>query len=155
MQSATLERTRTGVTLIETIMVVTLLAIAAVTSVIMLDGTWHTRRVATTATNDVANSLTTARNTAITNQATVAVRRMTSGGIDHLLITEYAGPFRESKSWVVELGPEVEVRGSPSEIQFAATGTSNERLQWTVVNGKSTGTVTVHPASGQIQRKLP
>jgi len=136
-------------------MVITVLAIAAVTSLIMLDGDWNSRRSATAATNDVANSMTTARNTAITNQATVAVRRMVSGGVEHLLITEYAGPFRDSKSWVVELGRDVEVRGNPAEIQFSPTGTADRRLEWTVTAAGSVGTVTVAPASGQVQRKLP
>ncbi|MEM1070583.1 MAG: prepilin-type N-terminal cleavage/methylation domain-containing protein [Planctomycetota bacterium] len=149
------DRNRTGVTLVESIMVISVLAVAAAASLIMLDGNWHTRREATAATNDVANSLTTARNTAITNQATVAVRRMVSGGIEHLLITEYAGPFRDSMSWVVELGADVEIRGRPAEIQFSPTGTSNERLEWTITHADSVGVVTVAPASGQIQRKLP
>ena len=155
MQSAFHERLRRGITLIETIMVISVLAVAAVTSVVMFDGNWHSRRVATSATNDVANSLTTARNTAITNQATVAVRRMASGGIEHLLITEYAGPFRGSKSWVVELGQDIKVRGGPAEIQFSATGTANDRLQWTIENDGVIGVVSVAPASGQIQRQLP
>lgn len=137
------------------IMVISVLAIAAVTSVIMLDGDWNSRRTAATATNDVANSLTTARNTAITNQATVAVRRMVSGGVEHLLITEYAGPFRDSKSWIVELGNDVEVRGSPAEILFSPTGTADRRLEWTIENAGSVGVVTVAPASGQVGRKLP
>jgi prepilin-type N-terminal cleavage/methylation domain-containing protein len=149
------DRIRNGVTLIEMIMVISVLAVAAVTSLIMLDGGWNARRKAASVTNDVANSLTTARNTAITNQATVAVRRMASGGVEHLLITEYAGPFRGSKSWVVELGSQVEVSGSPSEIQFSPTGTANDRLEWTVKHADAVGTVTVAPASGQIQRKLP
>ena len=71
---------------------------------ILLDGEWVARRGVTAVTNDVANSLITARNTAITNQAMVRVQRLRRSGVEQLLITEDAGPFRSNQSWIVELG---------------------------------------------------
>ncbi len=119
------QQPRIGVTLIETIMVIALLATAAVTGVILFDGEWVARRSVTSVTNDVANSLVTAHNTAITNQATVRVRRARQSGTEQLLFTEDAGPFRTSKSWIVELGPETRLSGSPTEIRFSPTGTAD------------------------------
>ena len=146
---------RCGVTLIETIMVVALLAAAAVTSSVLLDGEWVARRSVTVVTNDVANSLITARNTAITNQAIVRVRRQRSRGSEQLLITEDAGPFRDNHRWVVELGNDVRLQGSPNEIQFSPTGTANRSLTWSIRQSRSSGEVSVAPASGQVNRRLP
>jgi len=148
-------QTRSGVTLIETIMVIALLAAAAVTSSFFLDGEWVARRGVTAATNDVANSLITARNTAIINQATVRVRRDRRRGNERLLITEDAGPFRTSKSWIVELGNQVRLRGRPAEIQFTPTGTANSNLTWNITQSQTSGRVRVAPASGQVNRRLP
>jgi hypothetical protein len=146
---------RHGVSLIETIMVIALLAAAVVTSSIMFDREWVARRGVTSVTNDVANSLITARNTAITNQATVRVRRARSSGMEQLLFTEDAGPFRPSKNWIVQLGSDVRLRGSPVEIQFTPTGTANRGLTWTISRSRSSGEVSVAPASGQVSRRLP
>lgn len=146
---------RNAITLIETIMVIALLAAAAVTSTIMFDADWIDRRAASAATNNVADTLIAARNTAITGQANVAVRRLRSGGRDYLLITEYAGPLRGSKSWVVELADDVRVQGLPREIQFQATGTADRALQWTVSQSRSRGRVAVAPASGRVSRRMP
>lgn len=146
---------RNGVTLIETLMVIALLAAAAVASSILLDGEWVARRGVTAVTNDVANSLISARNTAIANQATVRVRRLRRGGVEQLLITEDAGPFRTNKSWTVELGDDVRLRGVPREIQFTPTGTANRNLTWSISQSRSSGEVSVAPASGQVNRRLP
>lgn len=146
---------RTGVTMIETIMVIALIAVVAVGSSLLLDGQWVARRGVTAITNDIANSLITARNTAITNQATVRVRHQRIGGIEQLLINEDAGPFRTSESWIVELGNEVRISGSPREIRFTPTGTANANLTWTVTQSRTSGEVSVEPASGQINRRLP
>jgi Tfp pilus assembly protein FimT len=146
---------RIGVTLIETLMVISLLAAAAVASSILLDGEWVARRGVTAVTNDVANSLITARNTAITNQATVRVQRSRRSGVEQLLITEDAGPFRSNKSWIVELGDNARIRGVPREIQFTPTGTANRSLTWSIRQSRSSGEVSVAPASGQVIRRLP
>ena len=136
-------------------MVIALLAAAAVASAMLLDGEWVARRSVTAVTNDVANSLITAQNTAITNQATVRVRRVRSNGMEQLLITEDAGPFRTSKSWVVELGRDARLSGAPLEIRFTPTGTANRTLAWTITQSRSSGQVGVAPASGQVNRRLP
>ena len=146
---------RSGVTLIETIMVIALLAAAAVASTVMFRGGWVAQRNVTTATDDVANTLITARNTAITNQTIVRVRRLRVGGQERLVINENAGPFRPEKNWVVELGSDVRLRGIPRELEFTPVGTANRNLEWTISQASSTGQVTVSPASGQVIRKLP
>jgi Tfp pilus assembly protein FimT len=146
---------RPGVSLIETIMVIALLAAAAVASSILMDGQWIARRTVTSTTNEVANSLILARNTAITNQAIVRVRRSRSRGVERLLFTEDAGPFRTTKTWVVDLGSEVRLRGTPAEIRFMPTGTANRGLSWTITQSRSSGQVAVAPASGQVSRRLP
>ena len=155
MNGTSHHRQRAGVTLIETIMVVTLLAAAAVTSSILLDGQWVARRSVTAVTNDIANSLITARSTAITNQATVRVRRLRRGGVEQLLISEDAGPFRPGKSWVIELGSDVRLRGGPRVIRFSPTGTANRSLTWSIRQSRSSGQVSVAAASGQVSRRLP
>jgi prepilin-type N-terminal cleavage/methylation domain-containing protein len=146
---------RRGVTLIETIMVITLLAAAAATGSILFDGQWVASRGVTAVTNDVANTLITARNTAITNQATVRVRRQRRSGIERLLVTQDPGPMRDGNSWTVELGREPRLRGGPREIRFTPTGTANRNLAWTITQSRTSGRVNVAPASGQVTRRLP
>ena len=153
--NATPKTRRIGVTMIETIMVIALLAAAAVASSILLDGEWVARRAVTAVTNDVANSFITARNSAITNQATVRVRRLRQRGVEQLMITEDAGPFRNNKSWIVDLGDDVRLGGSPTEIQFTPTGTANRSLTWSIRQSRSSGEASVAPASGQVNRRLP
>jgi prepilin-type N-terminal cleavage/methylation domain-containing protein len=148
-------RCRRGVTLIETIMVIVLLAAAAVTSSILLDGQWIARREVTAATNDVAAALIAARNTAITNRAAVRVRRLRNRGLEQLRITEDAGPFGTSKSWIIDLGGDLRLSGSPTEIQFLPTGTASNRLNWSIRQSRSLGRVQVAAASGQVNRQLP
>lgn len=146
---------RPGVTLIETILVIALLAAAAVASSFLLDREWVPRRNVTAVTNDTANTLVTARNTAITNQTIVRVRRDRSRGTERLVITEDAGPYRQSKSWMVELGTDVRLRGNPAEIRFSPTGTAHRAASWSITQSRSRGEVNVAPASGQISRRLP
>ncbi|MGI9474560.1 MAG: pilus assembly FimT family protein [Rubripirellula sp.] len=146
---------RIGITLIETIMVIALLAAAAVASTVLINGGWAARRNVATTTDDVANALITARNTAITNQATVRVRRLRSGGVEQLVISENAGPYRSDKNWVIELGSDIRLRGTPRELEFMPVGTANRNLAWTVTQADSKGQVTVEPASGQVIRTLP
>lgn len=144
-----------GVTLIEAIMVIALLATAAATSLILMDSQWIARREVTMVTNEVADCLGTARSTAIANQATLRVRRVRVSGIEQLQITEAAGPFRAGKTWQVELGSDVRMSGTPQEIRFAPTGTANRNLEWTITSSQSAGQVTVAAANGQVARQLP
>lgn len=146
---------RRGVTLIEAIMVITLLAAAAATSSILFDGQWKASRSVTVVTNDVANTLLTARNTAITSQTTVRVRRQRVRGMEQLLVTQDPGPFRSGNSWTIELGGDTRLRGGPREIRFTPTGTANRNLSWTITQSRTTGQVNVAPASGQVTRRLP
>ena len=146
---------RRGVTLIEAIMVITLLAAAAATSSILFDGQWIATRGVTSVANDVANTLIIARNTAITNRAIVRVRRQRQGGVERLVVTQDPGPFRSGNSWTIELGGETRLRGGPREIQFTPTGTANRDLTWTITQSRTTAQVSVAPASGQVTRLLP
>jgi Tfp pilus assembly protein FimT len=155
MNRALKNQQRRGVTLIEAIMVITLLAAAAATSSILFDGQWVASRSVTAVTNDVANALIAARNTAITNQAMVRVRRQRRNGIEQLLVTQDPGPFRSGNSWTVELGGETRLRGRPNEIRFTPTGTANRNLTWTITQSRTRGQVNVAPASGQVTRRLP
>ena len=148
-------RSRQGVTLIEAIMVITLLAAAAGASLIRMDNQWVARREVTLLTHEIADSLQTARNTAITNQATLRVRRVRQSGLQQLLITEEAGPFRGGNSWTVDLGRDARLRGAPTEIQFYPTGAANRTLDWTITQSRTDGQVTVTPATGQVARRLP
>ncbi len=136
-------------------MVIVLLSAAAVTSSILLDGQWVARRSVTSVTGDIAETLGAARNTAITNQAVVRVRRLRRGGIEQLLITEEAGPFGAGRNRTVELGSDVRVRGVPRTIRFDPTGSSNRALHWTIRRSRSQGSVDVSPADGQVTRILP
>ena len=146
---------RTAVTLIETILVVVLLAASAVTGLIMFDSKWVARRSVSNATNEVANSLVAARNSAITNQATVRVRRVRRRGVQQLVITEDAGPYRQGRNRLVDMGSDVRLRGQPREIRFSPSGTANRRLAWSIRESNVTGRVRVSPTSGQINRVLP
>ncbi len=146
---------RKGATLIEAIMVIALLAAAAVASSVLFDGDLVSRRRVAAATNHIAETLSIARNTAITNQATVRVQRARRKGMELLLISEDAGPFRSGKAWVFELGTEIRLAGKPSQIQFAPSGTADRSLSWIVSEAGSKGEISVVPTSGQINRRLP
>ena len=146
---------RPGVTLIETIMVIVLLSAAAVTSSMLLDGQWVARRSVTSVTNEVAATLRAARNTAITNQTIVQVRRQRSRGIEQLLISEDAGPFGAGGTRTIELGSDIRLRGRPRTIEFRPTGSANRPLSWTVSRSRSRGTINVLPADGQVTQALP
>ena len=146
---------RDGVTLIETIMVIVLLSAGAVAGSMLLDGQWVPKRNVTGATNEIAELLRAARNTAITKQATVRVRRLRRGGIEQLVITEDAGPFGTGRTRTVELGGTIRVAGSPRQIRFNPTGSSNRALRWTVRQSRSAGEVNVSPTDGQVTRSVP
>ncbi len=147
--------TRRGVSLIEAVMVIVLLSAAAVTSSVMLDGQWVAKRSVTGVTDEIAQTLNAARNTAITNQAIIRVRRIRSGGIEQLVITEEAGPFGPGNLRTVELGSDVRVRGTPRQVRFNPTGTANRGTTWTIRKSRSSGAVNVSPSDGQVTRTYP
>ena len=136
-------------------MVIALLAAAAVASSVMFDGDFVSRRRVKAATNDLAESLIIARNTAIVNQAGVHVQRTRNRGAETLQIREDAGPFRAGKTWVFELGSDIRLVGKPTQIQFTPTGTADRSLNWTLSESGIKGEVSVLPATGQIKRQLP
>lgn len=146
---------RTGVTLIETIMVIVLLAAAATTSLVLMDGQWVARRIVTTASNDAADTLVMARNTAMTSQSTIRVRRIRVGGTTQLQVSQDPGPYGPGKQWNIDLGSDARISGSPTEIRFDPTGSANRGLEWTISQSQTSGGVTVSPASGQVLRRLP
>jgi Tfp pilus assembly protein FimT len=146
---------RTGVTLIETILVLTLLAAASATGLILFDGKWSATRHVSSATSDVANSLMTARNTAVNSQAIVRVRRDNRNGTAKLLITEQSGPYRDGRSWTFDLGTQVRLRGRPVEFQFRPDGTANRNVSWIVAQSGVRGQVDVAPVTGIVTRTQP
>jgi len=154
-RSQSQSRPPTGVTLIETILVITLLAMASVAGLILFDGQWIARRSATLATTDVAKALTTARNTSINSQANVRVTRENSNGRQQLLIVEESGPYRNGSNWSIDLGAEVRISGRPTTIQFHPDGTTDQALNWNVSQASVAGEVNVAPVSGQVSRILP
>lgn len=144
-----------GVTLIETIMVIVLLSAAAIASSMMLDRQWVARRSVAAITGEVAQTLGAARNTAITNQATIRVRRLRRRGIEQLVVTELAGPLGPGRTRTVDLGDDVRLRGAPTEVLFTPTGGSNRGLNWTITRSQSTGQVNVSPADGHVTTVFP
>ncbi|WP_442510772.1 pilus assembly FimT family protein [Novipirellula sp. SH528] len=146
---------RNGVTLIEAVMVVVLLSASAVASSFVLRPRWSSERNVTGVIHHVADTLTMARNTSITNQADVRVQRIRKDGQAMLEITETAGPVRDEKVSFFELGPEVTVNGSPTEIRFSPMGTANRDLRWTITQGGVAGEVRVSPTTGSVQTRVP
>ena len=90
---------RRAVTLIEAIAVILLLSAAAATSMIYLDNDFLARRTASAATIQVGEVLQLARNTAISHQTNVHVRR----GTTSLTIYQEAGPTQPERTWAIEL----------------------------------------------------
>ena len=136
-------------------MVIVLLSAAALASSLMLDGQWVARRSVAAITGEVAQTLGAARNTAITNQATIRVRRLRRRGTEQLLVTEMAGPFSPGRTRTIDLGSDVRLRGAPTEIRFNPTGSSDRGLNWTITRSRSTGQVNVSPADGQVTKVFP
>ncbi len=146
---------RLGVTLVETIMVVTLLAAAAIAGGFMLDGQWLSRRSATDVTIEVSEALRTARNTAMMNQTVVSVRHDQIRGREILSIIEQAGPMRMGKRWEIDLGDKPAISGAPTEIFFKPIGSADRALEWKIVDGSTAGLVLVTPVDGNVTHKLP
>ncbi|WP_345327150.1 pilus assembly FimT family protein [Novipirellula rosea] len=146
---------RNGVTLIEAVMVVVLLSASAVASSFVLRPRWSSELSVTGVTLHVADTLMMARNTAITNQADVRVQRIRKDGQTMLAITEAAGPIRDEKIAFFELGTEVTVTGSPTEIRFSPMGSADRDLRWTITQGGVAGEVRVSPTTGNVQSRVP
>lgn len=146
---------RQGVSLIETVMVIVLLSAAAIASSVVLDGQWVAKRGVASVTGEIAQTLSAARNSAITNQAVVRVRHVRRGGIEQLLITEDAGPFGTGRTRTIELGDDTRVRGAPREVRFNPTGNASRGARWTISQSRSMGEVNVSPSDGQITRNYP
>ena len=146
---------RNGVTLIEAVMVVVLLSGSAVASSFVLKPRWSSERNVAGVTHHVADTLTMARNTSITNQADVRVERIRKDGQAMLQITEEAGPVRDEKVSFFELGTGVTVSGSPAEIRFSPMGTANRDLRWTIAQGGAVGEIRVSPTTGSVQSRVP
>ncbi len=146
---------RTGVTLIEVIFLIILLAATSVAGLILFDNQWVARQGAKSATIDTAKALSTARNTSINSQATVRVTRGTFNGRQQLLIVEDPGPFRAGNAWEIDLGTAANIAGTPASIQFTSDGSADQRLNWTISQQNVTGEVHVEPVGGLVTRKLP
>ncbi len=144
-----------GVTLIETILVITLLAAASASGIVLFDGQWMARRGAKQVTIDVAGTLTAARNTSINSQAAVRVTRNVKDGRQRLVIVEDTGPYRDGSSREIDLGAEARISGSPTTLQFSPDGTAGRGLSWKIAQQGVSGEVTVAPVSGQVTRTLP
>ena len=147
--------TRHGVTLIETILVITLLAAAGVSGIVLFDGQWTARRSVKQVTIDVAGALTAARNSSINSKAAVRVTRNVKNGRQRLVIVEDTGPYRNGNSSEIDLGAEARISGSPTTIQFAPDGTAGRGLSWKIAQQRVSGEISVAPVSGQVTRTLP
>ena len=97
----------------------------------------------------------TARNTAVSSQANVRVRRDNSGGLAKLLISEQPGPFRGGRTWTFELGREVRISGNPTEFQFRADGTADRSVSWNATSSGVTGSIDVAPVTGIVTPTKP
>ena len=155
MRTPFIRRPKHGITLFEVIIVVGLLTASAAATLIMLDGGWRDRRLVVAATNDVANYLQTARNTAIRNRAVVSVQRVQSGTMEKLRITEDAGPVRGSRNWEVEISDVVDLLGDQATIQFSSSGKPATTTKWKARHGSLTGVVTVYRGWNKVFRKMP
>lgn len=147
--------TRYGVTLIETILVIALLAAAGVSGLVLFDNQWTARQGAKQVTIDVAGALKSARNTSINSQAAVRVTRNVKDGRQRLVIVQETGPYRNGSSREIDLGAKARISGSPTTIQFAPDGTAHRGLSWKIAQQSVAGKVTVAPVSGQVTRTLP
>ena len=146
---------RSGVTLLEALLVILVLSGAAIASSFVMDGNWITNRTVNDLTIDVAQTLDEARNTAIANKSNVRVQRLRQNGIEQLRIVAEAGPYRGESRRIVVLGSEVRLRVRPSEIVFAADGTAARAADWTVSQNRTSGQIIVSPTTGQVSTRLP
>ena len=146
---------RRGVTLIEAIMVIVLLASAAVATSFAMDNQWMAERHVVASTHEVVKTLEAARNTAIMRRSAVRIRRQRVGGVEQLRIREDAGPLGPGKTWITELDPEIRLRGGPREIRFAPTGGANRALRWIVTESRTSAQVNVSPSNGRVTSRLP
>ena len=146
---------RRGVTLIEAIMVVTLLSAAALACSFVLDRDWSSSRNVQQVTSHVSHVLLMARNTALANRADVEVRRVRNGNTEQIEIAEFAGPFRAERRSTFDLGDDIRISGSPSRIRFTPESTADRSLQWTIRQGNSSAEINLNATNTQLTTRLP
>jgi prepilin-type N-terminal cleavage/methylation domain-containing protein len=146
---------RNGVTLIEVVLVVMILASAAVATSFKIDSQWMARRESRASTYDVSRLISLARNTAIEKQTSVRVSYVGRLGSTQINIVENPGPLTAGRSWSAPISSLASLQGVPSSFQFQADGSANSAVQWNVASNGVQGEITVSPVGGTIQTKAP
>ena len=146
---------RHGVTLLEAILAVVILAAGASATLLTLDGDTLDRRRVKTETIAVSRLLAHARNTAMESRGIVRVRYQARNGRTELTITRDQSSLMPEQIWTTLLAEGIRLQGNPREIQFRADGSSNNALRWNIATGRTAGEVTVSAVTGQAQHTVP
>lgn len=145
---------RNGVTLMEVLLVIMILAASATIGAFRVSGDHGVGRETRAASDQIVELLRTARMTALAKQSTVTLRRryvprQQAGAIDipaHWVIElgEQPSPIpslqgrgrevREPLQTVVSLSPEIRLLGTPAVIAFDSTGSTPRSAAWTITS---------------------
>ncbi|MEM9825659.1 MAG: prepilin-type N-terminal cleavage/methylation domain-containing protein [Planctomycetota bacterium] len=144
---------RRGVTLIEVILVITVLAAAATIGAVRVSGDFGGQREVDGCTNLLLQSARFARSAAIRNQATVVLSTQRVDGEDALVILENAGPLGPGREMRIPLSSRVRV--NPRSAEFRMNGSARNQVEWTISASPSSGasnpetTVRLNPITGR------
>lgn len=139
-----------GVTLVEVVMAVLVLSVAATIGVVTFDGRWSDERQLEVDAQHVRQTLRTIRNTAIAKRTELRVNLDTSGG-SSLRVQQAAGPLGPAAAWTVPLDTTTRLRMSPRTLTFRANGSTDRNANVRLSRGTSSANVDVIAVNGVIQ----
>ncbi len=146
---------RTGVALIEAILVIIVLSLAATAGMIHFDSGFTGRRSVAIETKNLEESLRSVRNTAIMNKTIIRVRQVRTRTGYQLEILESAGPMRDGRQTFVSLQQDLQLTGTSGWVEFRPDGTLSRELRLSIAIRSVRGTLWVNPVNGDISTSLP
>ncbi|MEM9585637.1 MAG: GspH/FimT family pseudopilin [Planctomycetota bacterium] len=147
-----METRRRGVTLIEAILVLVVLATAATVGSFTFQSDWVAGRRVNDLSAELAGLLREARNTAIATGAAVQVTTNRSGGNIEFELIQSAGPLGPEQRWTVPLQTPLRVDTSSRSITFQPSGGADRTLRITVRSDGVADVVEVDAVHGQVTR---
>jgi len=146
-----MSKRRRGASLLEVILMMTILAIAATSGMFIAQG-WSGRRQADETARTIEDTLNAAREIAVRNRTSVAVTCERINGRWQLELVENAGPLRRASavSQKIDLGSQISFARTKSTILFAADSSVSGALSWLPKSAGEAITITVDPKTGSI-----
>lgn len=146
---------RRAVTLVEAILVIIVLSIAAATGLVAFDPGFMARQAVVMETKNLGETLRGIRNTAMLHKTRIRIRRVRARDGDQIEVHELAGPMRDERHSVIPIDSGLRASGTSGWVAFRPDGTLSRRLQLSVYQSTVRGEVAVSPVTGTITTDLP